>query len=96
MKKIKIGDKVKVILGFNKGQLGQVKSLKAKKNKVVIEGINKKIKHVKPIRNVKVGKIINFDAPIDISNIMLCDENGVKCKVEFIFENGIKIRVLKS
>ena len=96
MKKIKIGDNVKVILGSNKGQIGQVKSLKGKKNKVIIEGINKKFKHVKPIKNVKVGKILKFDAPIDISNIMLCDKNGVKCKIEFIFKNGIKLRVLKS
>ena len=48
MKKIKIGDNVKVILGKDKGQIGKIKSLFHKKGKVIIEGINTKIKHVKP------------------------------------------------
>jgi large subunit ribosomal protein L24 len=96
MKKIKIGDKVKVILGANKGQTGQVKSLFNKKNKIVVEGINTKIKHIKPTKKDEVGKIIQFDAPIDISNVMLCDENGIISKVGFIFENGTKVRILKK
>lgn len=95
MKKIKIGDNVKIILGYNKGQIGQVKNLEGKKNKVIIEGINKKIKHVKPIENGEYGKIIKFEAPIDISNIMLCDKKGLKCKVKFLLRNGIKTRILK-
>jgi large subunit ribosomal protein L24 len=96
MKKIKIGDKVKVILGANKGQTGQVRSLFNKKNKIVVEGINTKIKHIKPTKKDEVGKIIQFDAPIDISNVMLCDENGISSKVGFIFENGTKVRILKK
>ena len=74
MKKFKIGDNVKVILGKDKGQTGIIKSLSRKKNKIIIEGINTKIKHVKPTRKDEAGKIIQFDAPIDISNVMLCDE----------------------
>ena len=50
MKKIKIGDKVKVILGADKGQIGAVKTLFHKKRKLTIEGINTKIKHVKPTK----------------------------------------------
>ena len=50
MKKFKIGDNVKVILGKSKGQTGAIKSLSSKTGKVVIEGINTKIKHVKPTR----------------------------------------------
>ena len=69
MKKFKIGDNVKVILGKSKGQTGTIKSLSSKTGKVVIEGINTKIKHVKPTRKDEAGKIIQFDAPIDISNV---------------------------
>lgn len=96
MKKIKIGDSVKIILGSNKGQIGEVKSLLSKKNKVIVEGINTKIKHVKSDKKDEVGKIIQFDAPIDISNVMLCDENGISSKVGFVFENGKKVRILKK
>jgi large subunit ribosomal protein L24 len=96
MKKIKICDSVKIILGSNKGQIGEVKSLLSKKNKVIVEGINTKIKHVKSDKKDEVGKIIQFDAPIDISNVMLCDENGISSKVGFVFENGKKVRILKK
>ena len=61
MKKFKIGDNVKVILGKSKGQTGAIKSLSSKTGKVVIEGINTKIKHVKPTRKDEAGKIIQFE-----------------------------------
>lgn len=96
MKKIKIGDNVKVILGKNKGQTGKIKSLFHKKGKVVIEGINTKIKHVKPSKKDEVGKIIQFDAPLDISNVMLCDENGITSKVAIEIQEGKKVRIFKK
>nr|YP_009684635.1 ribosomal protein L24 [Pseudopedinella elastica]QDR24721.1 ribosomal protein L24 [Pseudopedinella elastica] len=96
MKKFKIGDTIKVISGKDKGQTGQIKSLFHQKGKVIIEGINTKIKHVKPSKKDEVGKIIQFDAPLDISNIMLCDENGVAGKIGFQVENGKKVRIFKK
>lgn len=65
MKKLKIGDTVKVILGKDKGKIGTIKTISYKKNNLVIEGINKKIKHVKPPRKEEAGKIITFNAPLD-------------------------------
>ena len=96
MKKFKVGDTVKVILGKDKGQTGQIKTLFHKKNTVIVEWINTKIKHVKPSKKDEVGKIIQFDAPINISNVMLCDENGVAGKIEFKIENGEKVRIFKK
>jgi large subunit ribosomal protein L24 len=96
MKKIKVGDKVKVILGQNKGQTGLVKSILSKKNKVIVEGLNKKVKHIKAAQNRGVGKIVEIEAPIHISNVMLCDEDGTICKVGFILENNTKLRILKK
>ena len=96
MKKFKIGDNVKVILGKDKCQTGIIKILSLKKNKIIIEGINTKIKHVKPTRKDEAGKIIQFDAPIDISNVMLCDENGIVSRVGFTMQDGKKVRILKK
>ena len=96
MKKFKVGDKIKVILVNDKGQTGKIKSLFHTKGKVIVEGINTKIKHVKPSKKDEVGKIIQFDAPLDISNIMLCDENGIAGKIGFQIENGKKVRILKK
>jgi large subunit ribosomal protein L24 len=96
MKKIKVGDSVKVIQGDDKGKTGKVKTILRNKGKVIVEGINTKIKHVKPSQKDKVGKIINFNAPIHISNIMLCAEKGLVSKVSFIIKNDKKIRVLRK
>jgi large subunit ribosomal protein L24 len=96
MKKFKVGDTIKVILGKDKGQIGKIKTVFHKNGKVIIEGINTKIKHVKPAKKDEVGKIIQFDAPLDISNIMLCDENGIAGKISFQMENGQKIRIFKK
>jgi large subunit ribosomal protein L24 len=96
MKKIKIGDNVKVILGKDKGQIGKIKTLFYKKGKVIIEGINTKIKHVKPSKKDEVGKIIQFDAPLDISNVMICDENGTISKVAIKLQDGQKVRIFKK
>jgi large subunit ribosomal protein L24 len=94
MKKIKIGDNVKVILGRDKNKIGKVKSILDKK--IIIEGVNTKIKHVKPSQKDKIGKIIKFDAPISISNVMVCNEKGIASKISIIFENNKKIRILKK
>jgi len=94
MKKIKIGDNVKVILGRDKNKIGKVKSILDKK--IIVEGVNTKIKHVKPSQKDKIGKIIKFDAPISISNVMVCNEKGIASKISIIFENNKKIRILKK
>ena len=60
MEKIKVGDSVKVIQGDDKGKIGKVKTILRNKGKVIVEGVNIKIKHVKPSQKDKVGKIINL------------------------------------
>ena len=93
MKKLKIGDTVKVILGKDKVKIGTIKTISYKKNNLVIEGINKKIKHVKPPRKEEAGKIITFNAPLDYSNVMICDENGKTTRVSFDFQDNRKVRI---
>ncbi len=66
---IKIGDKVKVISGQNKGKIGIVKSLIRETSKVVIEGINIRIKHIKPSRPGETGQIKELEYPIHSSNV---------------------------
>ena len=96
MKKIKIGDNVKIIQGKEKGQTGKIKTIFYVKKKVVVDGINKKIKHVKPSQKNKIGKILNFNAPLHISNVMLCDENGLASKIKFILKDNLKVRIFKK
>jgi large subunit ribosomal protein L24 len=65
--KIKKGDMVRVITGKDKGKDGKVVSVK--NGRVVVEGINKVTKHMKPSQANPNGGIVELDAPIDISNV---------------------------
>ncbi len=69
---LKTGDKVVVITGKDKGKQGKiVKTLKAE-NKVIVEGINMIKKHVKP-NGQNAGSIVEMEAPINASNVMIVD-----------------------
>jgi large subunit ribosomal protein L24 len=96
MKKLKIGDNVKIILGKDKGKTGTIKTIYHKKNTLIIEGINTKIKNVKPSRKEEAGKIITFDAPINCSNVMVCTESGEPTRVGFTFQDNKKVRISKK
>lgn len=77
---IKAGDTVEVIAGENKGVRGQVKRVLPKQNRVVINGVNMVKRHQKPRqagRGRTQGGIIEFEAPIHLSNVMLvCPQTG--------------------
>ncbi|MDQ7038810.1 MAG: 50S ribosomal protein L24 [Aquificota bacterium] len=78
--KIKKGDTVMVVRGKkeNKGKTGKVIKVIREKNRVVVEGVNIVKKHVKPIEGVREGGIIEMEAPIHISNVMLVCPNCKK------------------
>ena len=67
--KIKVGDSVLVLAGKDKGKTGKVVKTMAKKDKVVVEGINIVKKHVKPNRANENGGIFDIEAPIHVSNV---------------------------
>ncbi len=69
--KIKKGDNVLVIAGKDKGKKGKVEKVIIKKGKLIVGGINILKKHTKPSTKNRQGGIIEFAAPINISNVML-------------------------
>lgn len=75
--KLKAGDNVVVIAGKNKGATGKVLRTLPKKDRVVIEGVNKVKRHV-PRRGERAGQVFEFEAPIHASNVMLVDPKGGK------------------
>lgn len=72
MRKIRTGDEVLVISGRNKGQRGKVRVNLVDKDRVIIEGVNIVIKHVKRGRARQAGRI-EVEAPLHVSNVMLLD-----------------------
>ena len=95
MMKIKKGDTVKVIAGGSKGKEGKVISVDPKNNKVIVEGVNIVSKHSKPSAAYPDGGIIQKEAPIDASNVMLVFD-GKATRVGFKEEDGRKVRVAKA
>ncbi len=100
MQRIKKGDLVEVIAGKDLGERGEVIAVLNKENRVIVSGINKMKKHEKArqVGNQQIpAQIVEFDAPIHISNVMLvCPETNQKTRVGFrIREDGRKVRVCK-
>ena len=72
--KIKVGDQVKVIAGKEKGKEGKIIKTLKKENKVVVEGLNKIKKHLKPRYTGHNGSIEEVEAPINVSNVKKIEE----------------------
>nr|YP_001936436.1 ribosomal protein L24 [Heterosigma akashiwo]B2XTE4.1 RecName: Full=Large ribosomal subunit protein uL24c; AltName: Full=50S ribosomal protein L24, chloroplastic [Heterosigma akashiwo NIES-293]B2XTV0.1 RecName: Full=Large ribosomal subunit protein uL24c; AltName: Full=50S ribosomal protein L24, chloroplastic [Heterosigma akashiwo CCMP452]ABV66042.1 50S ribosomal protein L24 [Heterosigma akashiwo]ABV70183.1 50S ribosomal protein L24 [Heterosigma akashiwo]BBA18248.1 50S ribosomal protein L2 [H len=66
---LKIGDLVEIIAGNDKKKQGTVKAIIKSQEKVIVEGINQRFKHIKPQRSNETGKINQFEAPIHRSNV---------------------------
>jgi large subunit ribosomal protein L24 len=70
---IRKGDRVKVISGVSRGKEGTVLRVEPEKNRVVVEGLNRRKRHMKPSQTNPEGGIVEFEAPIHASNVMLLD-----------------------
>ena len=66
---VKVGDKVLVIAGDDKGKEGTVTKIIRDKNKVVVSGVNIVVKHIKPSAYNENGGRVEMEAPIHISNV---------------------------
>ena len=73
----KVGDEVVVIAGVDKGKKGKIIKTMKKENKVVVEGVNVRKKHQKPTGQ-ETGGIIDREAPIAASNVMIVDPKTKK------------------
>jgi len=75
--KLKVGDKVKVIAGSSKGKEGKIIKTLRNENKVIVEGVNIVKKHKKG-NGQETGGILEVEAPINASNVMLIDPKTKK------------------
>ncbi len=71
--KIRKNDDIIVIAGNSKGSTGKVLKVFPKTNRVIIEGVNIRKRHTKPSQDNQNGGIIEKEAPIDVSNVMILD-----------------------
>ena len=96
--RLRRGDKVIVISGDDKGKTGTVTRVLAEENRVVISGVNLVKRHTRPNPRMQQGGIIEREAPISASKVMLVDpKTGKGTRVRTgKDEKGNKIRLAKS
>lgn len=94
--RIKRDDNVYVIAGKDKGKTGRVLRVDREKQRVLVEGVNMVKKAMKKRRQNDQGGIIEIEAPIHVSNVMLLARNGRPSRVGYRIENGQKKRVAKK
>lgn len=93
---VKTGDKVKVISGKYKGKEGVILKSFPKQNRVLVEGVNIVKKHQKPSQANQTGGVVEMEAPIHVSNVMLIDPStGAATRVSYKVEMVKKVRVSK-
>jgi large subunit ribosomal protein L24 len=96
--KIKKDDNVLVIAGKDKGKKGKVRFVYLKEHKALIEGVNIIKTHSKAKAQVKQAGLIEREAPIDLSDVMLlCSHCHHPARVGFkVLDDGSKVRICRS
>lgn len=96
--RIRKGDTVQVISGKDKGKTGEVLRTLPYENRIVVQGINLRTRHVKPSQEGETGRIVTEEASLHASNVMVYSTTQkVASRVEVIVDkDGTKKRRLKK
>ena len=78
---LKKGDNVLVITGTQKGKKGVVLSVDVERQRAIVDGVNLVSKHTKPSTENPKGGIVKKEASIHVSNLMVCDKNGMPGRI---------------
>ncbi|MFA5374350.1 MAG: 50S ribosomal protein L24 [Dehalococcoidia bacterium] len=93
--KIRKEDTVLVIVGKDKGKKGKIRQIMPKDNVLIVEGVNVIKRHMKPRAQARQAGIIEREAPVQVSNVMLiCPKCGKPVRIRSkILEDGKRVRV---
>lgn len=96
--RVRKGDEVQVIAGKDKGKKGRVIAAYPAKNRVLVEGVNMIKRHQRPNAANPQGGIIEKEAPIHVSNVMIVDpKTGEPTRIGIkILADGTKVRYAKK
>lgn len=98
MKKLKLNDEVVVLSGKNKGKIGKIKSINDKTNMIMVEGVNIKIKAIRPTQENNQGGLTQVERPLHRSKVScICPKTKKPTRVGIkIMADGSKVRVAKK
>ncbi len=96
--KIRKGDTVVIIAGKDRGKRGKVRRAWPEEERVIVDGLNMIKRHSRARRAARQAGIIELEAPIHVSNVMLvCEKCGEPTRVSFRFlDDGKKVRICNS
>lgn len=95
--KIKKGDKVKVLVGKDKGKEGVVERVYRKQRAVLIQGVNIYKKHIKKNEKAPQGGVVELSRPLNLSKLaIICPKCGKPTRVGYKEEKGKKVRFCKK
>lgn len=96
--RLKKDDKVKVVAGKDKGKIGKILKVDRKNHRVLVENINIIKRHQRPSAQNRQGGIVETEAPLNWSNVMLmCNKcvKPIRIKVQQL-DDGKKVRVCRK
>jgi len=93
--KLKLNDKVRVIAGKDRGKSGKIIRIDHKKNRVTVEKVNLRTRHLKKSISNPTGDKITYEAPFSACNVMVIDPQGEKpTRIQYkMLGNGKKERI---
>ena len=97
MKKVRKGDRVKIIAGNDRGKTGKVMVVYPDRDRLIVENINMITKHQRATQNLREPGIIKREGTIHASNVLpICPECDVPTRVGFAVVDGVKMRRCKQ
>lgn len=96
--RIRKDDQVQVIRGKDRGKTGKVRFAYPKKERIMVEGVNMIKRHARPTGQARQAGIIEREAPLHVSNVMLvCSKCNKPVRVGYhTLDDGKKVRVCRS
>jgi len=95
--RLKVNDNVVVVCGTERGKRGKILKVFREKGRVIVEGINKRNKFVRPTQENPKGGSVNIEFPIALSNVMVfCEKCKKPVRLGIEIKDDVKIRVCKK
>jgi len=97
MRKVRKGDRVKVVSGEDRGKVGKILQVFPEKDRVLVEGVNIVTKHQRPTQAVREPGIVKREAPLHVSNVkVVCPECSVPSRLGVVTADKQKLRRCKQ
>jgi large subunit ribosomal protein L24 len=97
MRKVRKGDRVKVIAGNDRGKIGKVLVVYPERNRIIVENVHMITKHQRATQSLREPGIIKREGAIHVSDVLLvCPECGIPTRVGFTVVDGEKMRRCKQ